>query len=79
MNGKNLLDRFSFDQDTSFDEKVESEWFLSDERFIPYRHHSLGLEFQAAQLQLTAEAPLVDGFDQARTFVAMNFNRCAND
>ena len=73
MDGQNLLHSLCFHQHTTFHQHIESR-FLSREALVFNHHEFLAHAWQPTQLELLRQTPFVDGFDQAGSFVSMDFN-----
>jgi hypothetical protein len=78
VDGQYLLHALEFQQQAKLQEKVEPQRLLKDQPFVLDLHFPLIHRGNAAKAQFPHQAALVDAFEQARPFDAMNLNGRAN-
>ena len=79
MDGQDLLHRLGFNQDAAGHQQIKSQRFFASEALVFDQYCFLADSGQPALFKLFAQTPFVDGFNQARSLVAMDFDGCADD
>jgi hypothetical protein len=79
MDGKNCFDGFHFDQDAIVHKEIETQWLIPDECLVSNLDGLLIDRIQTPQFEFLDKAPLVDGFNETRSFVTVHFDRSADD
>jgi hypothetical protein len=79
VDGKYVFDGFKFEQKAVFDEQIETQRLLASVALVVDKHDTLVAMADHAEIEFLGEAPLVDGFYEAWTLVAMHFDGRADD
>jgi len=72
VNRQNLLNRFGFHKNATFNQDVEPQRFLTGEPFVVDHNGLLTDASQTPQSKLLKQTPLIDGFDQPWPFTILN-------
>jgi hypothetical protein len=82
VHGKGLLDRFQFDNEPTFNEKIDLESIVYYNCFVLKRNQDLSLDVKPGGSQLCREQGLVSALQQARAQLemyavgALHYDRC---
>ena len=76
---QNGFDRLDLDQHATLDQQIKAKRFFFGKTFVGNQDSALVDELNLPQLEFFGQTPFVYGLDQPWTFVAMDFNGCAND
>src|SRR5687768_5416145 len=79
MYRQQLLYRFDLDHYQPLDDQIHPQTNVEWNSLVADRQPNLALELQASQPEPAAHAFLVNGFEQARAKVAMDFDSSADD
>ena len=79
VNWGNCSGRFYFNHYAAFYKEIESERFFAHKALVLDDHGVLVLIGDPTKFEFSTETSLVNGLNQAGTFVTMNFNCRSND
>jgi len=79
VDGKDVFDRFEFDQKTVVDEEVEAEWLFEGVALVLDGNDLLANAGNLAQIKFATQAFFVNGFNQAWAFQTVDFDGSADD
>ena len=79
VDGEDLLDGLGFNKDAIFNQEVETERFFAGGSFVVDLDGFLRDAVQLADFHFAHQAPLVDGFEEPGTLVAMHLDRSTDN